>query len=153
MSKNQPSIHLALVVLMLLMLVIPLPWASSETGDYLIGLYFVVSPWGLIPRLVLWPPTLGHFLSLNWLFFSGGFAFLILANLLSAVSTQLSLGWLRRTLVVIILLSALLLGLWLSSVFLDIGFWLAAGLVGIDGLIELVVYLKSGSERSNISSG
>jgi hypothetical protein len=150
-SKRLQITRLALALLMLLMLVLPVPWAFYESGHSLIGLYFVLGSWSLIPELVAWPPHLGlpHLILLSMVAFAGGFTVLVLSILLSAALAQPWFRWVRGTLVAVTLVSALLLAcVWPSSSFVDVGFWLAVGLVGIAGLIELIEYVGSRSRKS-----
>lgn len=164
MSKHLPVVHFMLAMLMLLMLFLPLPWVSYGSGHYLSGWYFVLAMLAAIPTLPMalrWPSlrleehliylilTTGYLLS--YISFAGGFVLLILSNLLSAALVQPWRGWLRRALIVLTLASGLVVGLtWPREPYseLFIGFWLAVGLVGIAGLIELVGYIKSRSKES-----
>jgi hypothetical protein len=141
--------HLAVAVLMLVSLFLPLAWASSGTGDYLMGVYFVLFSWSAVPHLMVRFSDLqiGHLVLLSYVVFAGGFVLLTFCSLLSVA---LARSWLRvvcRTVAAITLLSSLLLAS-MGTSFLDIGFWLAVGLVGIAGLIELIEYVGSRSKRS-----
>ena len=156
MSRYQ-VVHVVLAALMLLILVLPVPWASYGSGHYLIGLRFVSLSWTLIPALVVLPSHLhpGHFLLLNWLLFSGGLVLLIFANLFSTAITRPWLDWLRRAAVGITLLSALPVALtWPrpTDSGLFVGFWLAVGLVGIAGLIEIAAYRSRGRKISSLNT-
>jgi hypothetical protein len=90
---------------------------------------------------------IGHLVLLSYVVFAGGFVLLTFCSLLSVA---LARSWLRavcRTVAAITLLSSLLLAS-MGTSFLDIGFWLAVGLVGTAGLIELIECVGSRSRKS-----
>ncbi len=133
---------------MLVTLFLPLPWASYGSGDYLTSWYFIYICWWYIPNI---PRMVRHlhphlFLAPSWIVFAGGFVFLTLYYLLSAAFAQLQLKRLGRIIAPITLPSALLVGLtWPRSPEskLLVGFWLAAGVVGIAAVIEVIEMLRS----------
>jgi hypothetical protein len=145
-------IRLVLALLMLLMLVLPIPWASYGSGHLLIGLWFALGSWALVPAVMVSASlNLGHLIVLSQICFSGGFALLIVPNLLSAVLAHPWLRRVRRALLAVTLGSAIFVGLmWPRppNFELLLGFWLAVGLVGSAGLIELIEYVGSRSRKS-----
>lgn len=150
MSRYQ-CIHLALAVLMVLMLILPLPWASYGSGHYLSGLHFLWANFIILAMLLLHPQggvNLAVLIFLSSAVFSLGFVFLIMLNLCSAILVRQWLSRLHRLVIVITLFSVPLTvlewsGLGDPCVGLFVSFWLATGLVCISALTELVVYIKS----------